>query len=251
MNKVFLALKQSLKACLDPRILLLLFTPFFLAAILGLILFFTLGTWWISAASAGVENSWLMQYLADKWTFFGDGGAATVSYVLVLVVAVLVIIPVSYLAAILLVSLVLLPFVLKVIEKKDFKDLEKKQGGSFWYSVWNSLKVSVIYILGLILTLPLWFFPGFAVMLPILLSAYLNKNIFVYDVLEEFATREERMRIEKENVRLLYILGGLLGMINYIPLAFIVAPTFASLAYSYFCLNALQDLRENKARMGH
>jgi CysZ protein len=246
MNKIGLALKQSLQACLDIRILLLLFTPFFLAVIVGLVLFFTLGTWWIATATSGVEHSEFMRYIAERWSGFGNDAVSSISYVLVVVVAILVILPISYWVAIVVVSLVLLPFILKILEQKDFKGIEKKRGGNFAYSLWNTLKVSVIYILGLMVTLPLWFFPGFAVVMPILLSSYLNKNLFVYDVLEEYASREERKQIETENRGNLYLLGMILGFLNYIPLAFVVAPTFASLAYSYFCLNALKDMRENK-----
>jgi hypothetical protein len=249
MNKVLCALKQALHACANGRILLLLFTPFVLTLIIGFILFFTFGTWWIANASGGVEHSWLMQYLSQKWQFINGGSSdspvASISYFVVFLIAVLVIIPLSYLLSVLLVSLVLLPYILKILEENNFPGIEKKRGGTISYSLWNTLKVSVIYLGALAFTLPLWFFPGIAVALPILLSSYLNKNIFVYDVLQDYASVEERQRIEKENWGLLYTLGIILGVINYIPLAFVVAPTFAGLAYSYFCLNALKDLREN------
>lgn len=246
MNKVFRALKQSVQACGNPRILFLLFLPFMLALFIGLILFFTLGTWWITAASTGIENSFVMQYISEKWNILSDDSAASISYFFVMIVTILLLIPVSYLVAVVLVSLVLLPFILRIVEKRDYPGLEKKHGGTFVGSLWNTLKVSVIYLIALAGTLFLWLIPGFAIVIPLLLSAYLNKNLFVYDVLEEFASREEKLRIEKENRGLLYVLGIILGFINYIPLAFVVAPTFASLAYSYFCLNALKDLRENR-----
>ncbi|WP_413287851.1 EI24 domain-containing protein [Bdellovibrio sp. HCB337] len=246
MDKIFRALKQSFQACGNPRILFLLFLPFMLAVFVGLVLFFTLGTWWITAASTGIEQSFVMQYISEKWNILSSDSAASVSYFFVLIVTILLLIPFSYLVAVILVSLVLLPFILRILEKKDYPSLDKKRGGSFSGSLWNTLKVSVIYLVALSGTLFLWLVPGFAIVIPLLLSAYLNKNLFVYDVLEEFASVEERQRIEKENRGLLYGLGVILGLINYVPLAFVVAPTFASLAYSYFCLNALKDLRENR-----
>lgn len=246
MEKVFRALKQSLQACTDVRVLLLVLMPFFLAVLIGLVLFFTLGTWWIAGASSDLEQSFIIKYLSEKWQFISHDAAASVSYIFALTVAILILLPLSYLAAVVLVSLILLPFLLKILEKKDFPGLEKKHGGSFAGSLWNTLKVSMIYLLGLVGTLLLWLFPGFAMLVPLLLSAYLNKNLFVYDVLEEFASPEEKQRLEQENRGLLYALGILLGLLNYVPLAFVVAPTFASLAYSYFCLNALKDLRENR-----
>jgi hypothetical protein len=246
MNKVIRALRQAFQACGNGRILLLLFAPFVLTVIIGLVLFFTFGTWWIAAGSGGLEHSWLMQYLSQKLSMISESVAGSISYIMAFLIAILLIIPLSYLLSVLLVSLVLLPFVLKIIEQKDFLGIEKKKGGTLSYGLWNTLKVSLIYLLLLLVSLPLWFFPGGAVALPILLSSYLNKNVFVYDVLQDFASEEERKRIEKENWGLLYVLGIILGFFNYIPFAFIVAPTFAGLAYSYFCLNALKDLRENE-----
>lgn len=246
MNKVLRALKQSLEACLDVRILLFLFVPFLLCLAIALVLFFTVGTMWIASLSSGVENSWMMQFFSEKWQILSQGTISSFSYIVALLVAMLVILPFSYLVAILLVSIVLLPFILRILEKKDFAGLDKKRGGSNFVSVLNSLKVGVIYFVALAATLPLWLLPGFAIALPVILSAYLNKNIFVYDVLQDYATKEEREQLEKENRGYLYVLGIILGLLNYLPLAFVVIPTFAGLAYSYFCLNALKELRENR-----
>ncbi|MGZ3804511.1 MAG: EI24 domain-containing protein [Pseudobdellovibrionaceae bacterium] len=246
MNKVFLALRQALQACTHARVLFFLFLPFALTLVIGLLLFLTLGTWWVAEASGGIEHSRWMQYLLQEGWLLSVSALASISYFLVLLATLFLLIPISYLLSVLLVSLVLLPFLLNVIKQKDFPELEKKKGGDFLSGFWNTLKVSGIYLMALILSLPLWLFPGVAVVLPILLSSYLNKNIFVYDILQEFASEEERKIIEKENRKPLYILGIILGLINYLPLTFIVAPTFSGLAYSYFCLNALRDLRKDK-----
>lgn len=248
MNKVFGALKQALQACAHSRILLLLFMPFILTLLLVMILFFALGLDWIAQVSAELEHSWLMQYMIREWSLISESTAASISYFLVFFFTILLIIPLSYLFSVLLVSLLLMPLILKVIEEQDFPGIEKKKGGSLAYGFWNTLKVSAIYLIALVVTLPLWLFPGFAVVLPILLSSYLNKKIFVYDVLQDYASDEERKVIEKENGKWLYILGVILGFINYIPLTFILVPTFSGLAYSYFCLNALEDLRKNRLR---
>lgn len=246
MNKVYKALKQSFEACLNVKILFLVFVPFMLAMMIAVIMFFTVGAWWLTAASGLVEHSWVSEYLSQKWQIISEGTLASVSYIVGLLIAMLVILPFSYLLAVLLVSLVLLPFILRIIEAKDFPGIEKLRGGSNFISVMGSLKVGFIYFALLILSLPLWLLPGFAIAIPVILSAYLNKNIFVYDVLQDYASAEERVRIEKENRGYLYVLGIILGFMNYLPLAFVVVPTFASLAYSYFCLNALKDLRENR-----
>lgn len=246
MNRVFKALKQALESCLDPRILFLLFVPFLLSLLIGLLLFFTLGTLWVASVAGGVEQSWIMELFSQKWQILTEGMVSSIAYMLSLMLALLVILPLSYLLAVLLVSMVLLPFILRILEQVDFPGLEKRRGGTTPISLWITFKTSVVYLLALVVTLPLWLIPGMAIVVPVLLSAYLNKNIFVYDVLQDFASPEERQRLERENWGELYTLGIILGFLNYFPLAFVVLPTFASLAYSYFCLNALKELRSNE-----
>ncbi len=246
MHKVFRALRQSFEACFDFRILVLVFVPFLLALLIAGMVFFTVGTWWIASAAGAIQNSWLSEFVSQKWHILSEGTLSSVYSIVMILLAMLVILPVSYLLAILLVSMVLLPFILKIIGAKSFPNLGKMRGGSNFVSVMNSLKVGFIYFALLVVSLPLWLLPGLAIVVPVILSAYLNKNIFVYDVLQDYASSEERERLVRENRGYLYVLGIILGLMNYLPLAFVVVPTFASLAYSYFCLNALKDLRENR-----
>lgn len=192
------------------------------------------------------SHSWITEYVSQKWHLLASDTLTSIGSIISLLLVMLIIIPISYLLAVLLVSMVLLPISLRIIGRKDFPTLEKRRGGNNVVSILNTLKVGAIYFFLLVLTLPLWLLPGFAIALPVLLSAYLNKNIFVYDVLQDYASAEERKQIEKKNWGQFYLLGIILGFMNYLPLAFVVIPTFASLAYSYFCLNELKDLRENR-----
>ena len=65
----------------------------------------------------------------------------------------------------------------------------------------------------------------------------------MYDVLQDFATSEERLLIEKSESQTLYGMGLLLGLLAYIPLAVFVLPVFSALAYSYYALNELRAIR--------
>ena len=127
MNKVFKALKQSFEACLDFRILFLVFVPFMLAMLIAVILFFTAGAWWMTAATGLVEHSWLSEYLSQKWQVMSEGTLASVSYILGLLIAMLVILPFSYLLAILLVSLVLLRYSTSSRSKAHFPSVNSRK----------------------------------------------------------------------------------------------------------------------------
>jgi len=243
MDKIFRAIKQSVEACTDLRILALLFVPFLLAAVIAVALFFTLGTLGIAMMSGGLEHSWLAQYLTEKWQILSTSAFSSASYVITVVLVILILLPLSYLLAVIVVSIFLMPIILKILDEKTFKNLQKKHGGTIRGNIWNTLKTGSVYFILLLGSLPLWFFPGFAVCVPVLLSAFLNKKIFVYDVLQDYASKEELKLVESRNRRSLYGLGILIGLMNYIPLAFVVMPVFAGLAYSHFCLNALEELR--------
>jgi hypothetical protein len=244
MEKIVRALKQAAESCLDLRILALLFVPFFLALIIAVILFFALGSMWLTMFSSGLQHSALGEYLSQKWQLAGT--VSSVSYFVTLLLMALLVLPVSYLLSIIIVSIALMPMILKILDEKGFSVLQKKHGGTLIGNVWNTVKASVIYLILLVVTLPMWIFPGFALCLPILFGSYLNKKVFVYDVLEDYASLEEMQMIEKQHRASLYGLGIILGTLNYLPLTFVVMPVFAGLAYSYFCLNALKELRDNR-----
>lgn len=245
MARILKALKQGLESCLDMRILLLLFVPFFLAVVIAAILFFSFGVLWVNSLSIGLEQTAWVQFMVEKWQI--GQTVSSISYLVTLLLVILLILPLAYLLAVVLVSLALMPVILRILEKNQYPNLEKKYGGTLAGNIWNTLKTSLLYLFLLVVSLPLWLFPGFAIVVPVALGAYLNKKLFVYDVLEEYASKEERGQIETQHQNTLYGLGAILGFLNYLPLTFVVMPVYAGLVYSHFCLNALNELRENKS----
>lgn len=248
MNKIFRAFRQAFRSCWDPSVLMLLFVPFLLGLLISGILFFTFGTLWVSHWSETLGHSMVMEYLTQKWALVKDSTAVSFSYFVLVIFVLLILLPLSYLLAVILVSLFLMPLVIKKVQRQKFPHLEKKFGGNLAENLWNTLKTSVIYVFLLVLTLPLWFIPGAMIGIPVMLGGYMSQKIFVYDVLQDFASAEERRRIEKDNKFWLFLLGILLALMNFLPLAFIVTPVFAGLTFSFFCLNELQELRQTEQK---
>jgi CysZ protein len=244
MNRVPRALKQALESCLDVRILLLLFVPFFLAVVFAVILFLTAGTLWVASLSGWFQHTQFAEHLNQQWQLAGM--VNSVSYIITLLLVVLITLPLAYVLSVMVVSVFLMPILLHILDQKGFSVLQKKRGGTVLGNLWNTLKASAVYMILLVGTLPFWLFPGFAIVLPVVLGAFLNKKVFVYDVLEGYASKEEMAEIEATHRKSLYALGVVLGLLNYLPLTFVVMPVFAGLAYSYFCLNALKELRDNR-----
>ncbi|MBV2167349.1 MAG: EI24 domain-containing protein [Bdellovibrio sp.] len=241
MNMILQSLRQSFEALLRFRMFLLIFLlP--VAAVIGLFLLFVI-YWqeWSAGLTALFAGMSVFQWI-ESWS-----GLQELSLWFSMAFLILVFIPLVYLTSVLLISVLVMPLVVKWVGDSDFKHLEKKRGGSFLGSLWNTLVGTVVFVVVFIATLPLWLVPGFQIGLPLLLTSWLNKKVFLYDVLQDFATQEERVRIAKAQSLPLYGMGCLLGFLSYIPLAFFFVPVLSALSYTYFGLNALAALRKGES----
>jgi hypothetical protein len=85
---------------------------------------------------------------------------------------------------------------LNFVVARDYPELEMKHGGTFMGSVWNGLIAVGVFLIIWIITLPLWLIPFGVLVVPTLLSAYLNQRLFMYDALMDHASREEFEQIK-------------------------------------------------------
>lgn len=230
------SLFQAFQSLLKFKILMLALLPA-VASFVGLFILYVV-SWqsWVTGLSSIFSEMTVFQWIE------GLSGLESFSVWIAVAFLLFTFIPLLYLFSVLLTSLFLMPIVLKVVGD-EFKYIEKKRGGSVLGSVCNTLFSTVLFLFAFAVTLPLWLLPGSQILVPLLLTAWLNKKIFLYDVLQDFATKEERKRIEKEENFSLYGMGMLLGLLSYIPLAFFFIPILAALSYTYFGLYALSDRR--------
>lgn len=242
MNKIFQAFRQGFEALLTLRMVLLAAVPPFLAVLLIVVLFVMFWHGW----SSGVAQ-WLQSLGPIHWVE-SVTGAHDVASAFAVIFLILLFVPVAYLAAVIFTSLFVMPFVLRWVVELDFKGLERKRGGSLWGGVLNTLVATMLFVVAFFVTLPLWFLPGFQVLVPLLLTSWLNKKIFLYDVLQDFASPEERRDIEQEESYQLYGMGLLLGLISYIPFAILVIPVLSGLCYTYYALNDLARRRAESSQ---
>jgi|GEM_PF-1290210 Cation transport ATPase len=244
MTKTFGALKNSFTALFYPRMWLVILAPPMLAIILMLAIFVYFWSAWTTGLSGFIETSWIFNMTQKLVT--ASGGAenlAPVALWLAVILLALAFLPLAFLFAILIMSIFVMPLVLEVVVRKDFPTLEKKKGGSIAGSLWNTMISSGLFAFFFFLTLPLWLIPGCQIIIPVFLTAWLNKRVFVYDVLQDFASKEERKLIEAQERKNLYGMGLILGIFAYIPLAFLLIPALSALSYTYYCLTELKRLR--------
>lgn len=237
MSKIIKAFRQSFESMLKLRMLILVLLPPIVAVFGVFLIFFLFWNSWLLGLEGLLQGLWPFQWV-QHWT--GNEGVAEIIAVLFLV---LLFIPICFVVAVILTSIFVMPVALKWVVEDDFPNLEKKRGGSLIGSLWNTLMATVVFIVGFMVTLPLWLLPGCQVLVPLLLGSWLNRQIFLYDVLQDYASKEERQAIQKEEGSTLLAMGSFLGLMAYVPLAIFFIPVLAALCYTYYGLNELSQRR--------
>ncbi len=180
----------------------------------------------------------------------------------------MVMVPVVVVACLLLVAVFMTPAVIKLVVVRRFSQLEVRHEAPWWSTLAWSLGASVMAVVVLLATLPLWLVPPFGFVLPPLIWGWLTYRVMAFDTLAAHATPEERKALLKTYRMPLLTMGVICGFLGAAPtmiwalsaLALVFAPfivafslwvytlvfAFASLWFAHFLLLALQALREEK-----
>lgn len=240
MHSVIVALLAALKSFFHPRMLALVLWPMLLAMGLwgGAALIF----WgsWMAGLTGLAQQTGLEQWIAQ-------GFLAVAAHYLIASVLVLLLLPAIVVTALLITAIFAMSAMVDHVAEKNYPALDRKKGGTAVGSMSNALIAVSVYCLGWIISLPLWLFTPFALVLPIVLMAYLNQRLFRYDALAEHASREEMTQVFERASWKLYLLGALAGLLQSVPLLNFIAPVYVALAFIHLCLDELQQLRLQSA----
>ena len=209
----------------------------------------SLAVWAILAAIfwgslVGGVMGWL-----DNWGWLAswmDGSELGGGFVMVLVHIVigLLLLPLVYVTAALIVAAVSLPMMLEKVAATDYATIERRAGGTQIGSVTNALSAGALFVVAMVLSLPLWLVPGLGIVIPLLLTAWLNRRAFRYDALMMHADRDEMKLIPERNASGLMMLGVGCALLAYVPILNLVAPAFCGLAFVHYLIEALQQHRQ-------
>lgn len=231
------AIGKSIRSLFSPAILFTLVLPFFIASIVWIIVLWAIWGMWSGFIGNMALFDWMMKT-------FGEGGFIEWFKVFVIfIVTILIFGPLWYLTFILIISVFLFPMLLPRIQKLYYPALEKKKGGSTVGSVRNTLVASVVFVIGFFLSLPLWLFTPFAPAATLFLTAYLNKQVFSYDVLQDYASAEEAETLKKKYSSEIWATGFVTAFLIWIPLANIIAPALTALVFIHYFLGRLEEER--------
>lgn len=232
MANLILALVRSFKSLGRPRVWAYVLAP----AVLSLLLWLGLAIWGMGTLVAWLEAQPPMTWLIG-W------GAVWVAHLLAWIGGWMAVFALTYLTASLMAAILVMPWLLEHVAARDYPDLGRMGADSFAAAAANSLIATLLFILGWLITLPLWLIPGGSFVFPLLLMAWLNRRTFAYDALSLHATPEEWRAIRRERRRDLFLLGLLMAVLAHVPIIGLLVPAFAALVYVQYALEALRRAR--------
>jgi CysZ protein len=155
-----------------------------------------------------------------------------------------VFIAMSYVTTLAMVAIVILPGLINLVARRDYPDLARHGENVFWGSLVTTVSASLIYALGVLMTLPLLLIPGAVLVVPVVWTAWLNQRTFRYDSLAEHATKAEMATLLKR--------GGFFGagfscaLLAHVPLFNFVVPVYTALVFVHLGLQRLRELRQRQ-----
>jgi len=233
MGDVILALQRSIRTLGRGRVWLYMLGP----AILSLLVMIGLAVFLLQNLIALFVEQPPMSWIA-AW------GAFWLAHLLAMLGGWIVILGASYLLATLLSAIIVLPLLLNHLSEVDYPDLARMGSDSVVAGAWNSVWSSVLFVVGWLLTLPLWLIPGLGLILPFFWMAWLNRRTFTFDALAVHATEAEWRELRRQKATPLLGLGLVMGVLAHVPIIGLLAPSLAALAYVHYCLEALRNQRQ-------
>jgi hypothetical protein len=253
---------RAVAYCLHPRVIVLSLLP--LIAMVAL----ALGLGWlywdaaVNAVFMWLESTALFSTVGNWLTEMGMGGLRTAAAPLIVVFGIT---PLVIFAVLLLVAVLMMPAVLGLVARRRFPQLERKRGAGFATGLLWSLASTLLALVALIVSVPLWLIPPLILVLPPLIWGWLTYRVMTFDALAEHASREERREVFRRHRLWLMGMGVATGYLGAAPSViwasgwFFVAAfpilipvaiwiytlvfAFASLWFAHYCLAALDRLR--------
>ncbi len=238
MERAFTAMLRGMASQLRPAMLALLVVPLVVALV------FWIGIAWLAWDPL---NEWL------RGLIFGSSGAMHwidaqsvrlgfegMQGLVAFVVAMLLLLPMPFVTALVVIGVVVMPVVTRQLGNRVYPDVVRRGSWSVTASVWNALSSVAIFIVGYLLTAPLWLIPPLAIVVPWLWWSWLTARIMRFDSLVEHADPVERRALIAKHRRQTFMLGGMLTVLNYIPPLFLLTPVLSALAFVHFSLAALR-----------
>lgn len=268
MNLLFDSFWRAAAYCLHPRVIALSFLPLVLTVALSL----GVGYFYWDAAVEQVRSlldSWAV--VQTLWGWLENMGAGSLKTALAPLIVIFTVTPLIVVVSLLVVAVAMAPALVALVAERRFAALERRKGGSVAASVLWSLGSTLLALIALVVSIPLWLVPPLILVLPPLIWGWLTYRVMSYDALADHASADERREIFRRHRGSLLGIGILTGYLGAAPslvwasgalfaAAFVILVplaiwiytlvfAFSALWFSHFCLSALEKLRAEAARV--
>ena len=262
MRNVLNSYGRAFLSQLHGRILLLSALPFVLSLVLwGVLLYLGLQPLIDSLHALFTQHD----FFRTSGQVLSAFGLGVLKAVIVPLIAMFMLLPLMILTALIFMGLFAMPAIGRHIGGRHFPQLEKKYGGSLAGSVGTSLATFLLFIVVWVLMLPLYAFPPAALAGQAVLWGWLTYRVMAYDAMADYASKEERLAIMREQRWPLLVIGMVSGAAGAVPgllwmggvMSVVFFPFLAAFAiwlyvlififtglwFQYYCLEALARLR--------
>ncbi len=252
--------------CMHPRVIVLSILPLVLMVVLATVLVYF---YWDAAVAWTRQALDAWPLLSGLWNWIGQLFSSDVTAILAPLVVVLAATPLIVVVSLLIVASLMAPALTRLVAERRFPALERKKGASFIGSVARSLGLTLLAMLALVVSMPLWLIPPLVLILPPLIWGWLTYRVMSFDALSEHATPAERNALLRAHRMPLLGIGVLCGYLGAAPSIvwasgllfaaafFVLAPlaiwiytlvfAFSALWFAHYCLDALARLRTQQA----
>lgn len=268
MKQMFDSFWRATAYCLHPRVIGLSFLPLVLMATLALGLGYFFWDAAIESVRLSLDDSALLNTL---WGWLQGLGLANLKTVLAPLIVIFAVTPVIVVLSLLVVAVLMTPTLVSLVAERRFPLLERKKGGSLLVGLLWSLGSTLLAVIAMVVSIPLWLVPPLILILPPLIWGWLTYRVMAFDALGEHASADERREIMRRHRGALLGIGivtGYLGaapsllwasgalfaaaFVILVPLAiwiYTLVFAFSSLWFSHYCLAALETLRAERGAL--
>jgi hypothetical protein len=262
MKLVFDAFWRAAAYCLHPRVIALSLLPLAIMVALALGLGYVFWSGALDAVNAMLEGT---DWITRMFGWLEGVGAGRLKTVIAPLVVVAAATPVLVVVSLLAVALMMTPAMVSMVGERRFPKLERKKGNGLLSSATWSLGSTVLALVALCVSIPLWLIPPLVLVLPPLIWGWLTYRVMSFDALADHASVPERRALIKAHRMPLLGIGVVCGYLGAAPtllwassvMFLVFAPflvvaaiwiytlvfAFSSLWFAHYCLAALEQQR--------
>lgn len=240
MPQVFLALIKSLHSFVRPGLWRYLVVPPLVAG----------GVWLFAAVMwLGTLIDWLRAETPLAWfaSTLANWHLGWVASFLAFVGAWMILLAAAYLVAVIIAGVWALPAMVAQLAATEYADVSPRGRDSLLLSVGVTTRATALYLLGWLITLPIWIVPGMAVVHSFFWLAYLNRATFAFDALAVHASADEWQRLKTRHGGRFWVLGLIAAGLAHLPLIGLFAPALAAMSFVHYGFEALRAERRGAA----